>query len=304
MKFSKFLIIAIAASASFLSACTADDDDVLAKRELVFRVSMDEKETRATAGGTWQAGDLIAVRVGDEVKMYTIDSDVAHGIDADNTFYWEDFNESSVMVTAWSFGSREVRSFDNAVTVESDQSTDENYGASDFLYAKSTSVTKGSITQLVFCHQMGRLNINIKLDEETEVEKVTIGNPDTESKCFIAATFEEPTGEDNYGKLYITDENQETDVITTYKEATPAEGYDASFSACIIPYQYEDVDCFITLSDGSKFSFWFRIFDTSLSFEEGYVITANVTIKNKQLSVGIPVTQNAPVTVEDWKTQN
>ena len=70
MKVSKLLIIAIAATVSLFTACTAEEEDYPANRELVFQVGL--KGTRATPDNSWAVGDFIAVKVGGVVKKYVI----------------------------------------------------------------------------------------------------------------------------------------------------------------------------------------------------------------------------------------
>ena len=111
MKLSKLLIIAIAAL--FFSACTTEEDGSFTRHELVFQVCMGNNETRAITDNSWSEGDFIFVKVGEDVKQYKITFDensipIAEGVDADNTFFWEDLAVSSVTVTAWSFGKKYV----------------------------------------------------------------------------------------------------------------------------------------------------------------------------------------------------
>ena len=119
MKISRFLIIAIAASTSFLTACTSEEEEASARHELVFQLGMGNAETRATPEGTWTVGDYIAVKVGNTVKQYIITSTdgKAKGINYDNTFYWEDLGESSIKVTAWSFGKDYYETLPSVITV-------------------------------------------------------------------------------------------------------------------------------------------------------------------------------------------
>ena len=102
MKLSKLLIIA--ASALFFTACSTDEEGPCARHELVFKMSMGNHETRSTAEGSWNEGDIVAVRVGTTVKKYVISNPdgMLCGSNAYNTFYWEDLKVSSVEVTAWS----------------------------------------------------------------------------------------------------------------------------------------------------------------------------------------------------------
>ena len=314
MKLSKLLIIAIAAL--FFSACSTEEEP-LARHELVFQASMGNNETRATSDGSWTVGDIVAVRVGTTVKKYQITTPDGKlcGADAYNTFYWEDFEGSSVEVTAWSFGQKYVSSVSDGGTIESDQSVEEKYYNSDFLYAKSTLVNKGDLSILSFFHQMARVNINIKYDEATEIDMVELGSLDNASSCYVQANYTEPIADSdedpvpNYG-TFDTDYDDYGVAVIPYKVSTVT-NYDASYSAIIVPFPYEAFGICITLKNGSKFSYIGGIYSNNNNvypFDPGTVNTFNITIKNKELTVdgfvnemGQPID---PVSVNDWREQN
>ena len=322
MKLNKLLIIAIAAL--FFSACTTEEDDSFARHELVFQVCMGNNETRAIPDNSWSEGDFIFVKVGEDVKQYKITFDdnnvpIAIGSSSSNTFYWEDLNESSVTVTAWSFGKKIVESLDDVITIEADQSSEENFYNSDFLYAPSTTVKKADVSQLTFYHQMARVNINIKSDEGAEISKLELGTLEMASPCFLEATFTEPTDEDydpyhGYFEI-IEDEGEEGNGEEEERDpvipclVNAVDGYDASYSAILIPFPCESFGIVITLADGSKFSYIGGIYDYNpdgpYPFDPGTLNTFNITIRNKELTVdgfvnemGEPID---PVSVNDWR---
>lgn len=323
MKLNKLLIIAIAAL--FFTACTTEEDDSFTRHELVFQVSMGNQETRATTDGEWAEGDFIFVKVGEEVKQYKIISENgipnAVGIDADNTFFWEDLGGSSVTVTAWSFGKKVVNSLNGPITIEGDQSKEENYYNNDFLYAPSTTISKAAIPQLTFYHQMARVNINIKCDEGATISKVEIGTLEMASPCIFKATFTEPTAsadedsDPNHGYFEMIedeegdgDDEEERVPVIPYQVSTVG-GYDDSYSAILIPFPYESFGICITLEDGSQYSYIGGIYEYDVEgpypFDPGTVNTFNITIKNKVLTVdgfvnemGAPID---PVSVNDWR---
>lgn len=316
MKLSKLLIIAIATL--FFTACSTEEEYSLTRHELVFQASMGNNETRATSDGTWNVGDIVAVRVGTTVKKYVIETDgKVKGANAENTFYWEDLGVSSVEVTAWSFGKKYVESLSNGVTIESDQSEEQYYLNSDFLYAPTTTISKGEddLSELSFYHQMARLNINIKCDESAVISSVVIGDKDEDNyyPLYLQATYTEPTAgtDDNYvathGSFDI-DYDSETNIIP-YKKDDATSGYDVSYSAILLPAPYETFIVYITLADGSKFSYIGGIYNNNNNkvnpFDPGTVNTFNITIKNKELKVDGSFDAATgqtmdPVSVNDW----
>lgn len=318
MKLSKLLIIAI--GALFFSACTTEEDDSLTRHELAFQVSMGYQETRAIPDNSWSEDDYIFVKVGEDVKQYkvTFDGDgspKAVGIDVNNTFYWEDFGGSSITVTAWSFAKKEINSLDGTITVELDQSDEQNYYNSDFLYAPSTTIRKTATPELKFYHQMARVNINIKCDEDAEISSVVLGDMVNQTPIFYQATFTEPFVEeddedaDPYHGYFDVDYDEAT-TITPCKVSTVT-GYDASYSAILIPSPVESFAITITLSDNDNTQFFYMggIYeydpDGPLPFDPGTVNTFNITIKNKELTVDGSVNEMGepidPVSVNDWR---
>ena len=322
MKLNKLLIIAIAAL--FFSACTTEEDGSFTRHELVFQVCMGNNETRAITDNSWSEGDFIFVKVGEDVKQYKITFDensipIAEGVDADNTFFWEDLAGSSVTVTAWSFGKKYVDSLKGTITLESDQSNEEDFYNSDFLYAPSATIKKADVSQLTFYHQMARVNINIKCDEKAEISSVELGTLENSSPCLLQATFTEPTAstdeesDPNHGVFDIVFDDGEGDgeeerVPVIPCQVSTVSNFDASYAVILIPFPIESFGISITLSDGSKYSYVGGIYespnDNIYPFDPGTVNTFNITIRNKELTVdgfvdasGLPLD---PVSVNDW----
>ena len=308
MKVSKLLIITIAAIVSLFTACTAEEEDYPANRELVLQVGVEG--TRATPDNTWTVGDYLAVKVGESVKKYVITdaSGKAVGADLANTFYWDDLGASSVKVTAWSFGGKFVSSLEDSITVVSDQSNYDDYKVNDFVYAKQTTVKQGETAMLNFYHQMARVNFNIKVDDANEsVSGITIGIEDDDySSPLKKAKFVYVDTLSNYGWFEFDEESMVTALVTPYKEKTPLKGFDASYSAILIPITIEGAYFVIKTSDGTKEtryqidSYMLKRADNSqdeIYYEPGYKYDINITIRNKQLIVGNGKTA---VTVNDW----
>ena len=312
MKLSRFLIIAIAASTSFLTACTSEEEEASARHELVFQLGMGNAETRATPEGTWTVGDFIAVKVGNTVKQYKITSTdgKAEGINAANTFCWEDLGVSSVKVTAWSFGSEYYETIPDVITIKTDQSSEENYTASDFLYAKETTITQGAPLNLTFYHQMTYLGFHINIDKPVDIKSVVIGDdpewPDA-MFCYIKANYTEPTinaegNFPNFGEFEVDyDEEGIMEKIIAHKGDNV--GNTKTFTAILVPYAYyESIPVVITLEDDTKFCFWMgmdsvRTPDCEVGGRQFYTIN----IRNNKLSVSGATGAGPAVYPEDWQ---
>lgn len=144
-------------------------------------------DTRATVDGNWEDVEKVAVQVGDEVKEYFVDATTdptkaTLSNDAD-PFYW---NATTMTVSAWyPYGETMPE-----VVVGADQSSKENFEASDFISAENQTVTFGdnSTPTLVFSHRTARVKVILKGDEITSVDGATVslidlttegGNPAT-----------------------------------------------------------------------------------------------------------------------------
>ena len=301
MKLSRFLIIAIAASTCFLTACTSEEEEASARHELVFQLGMGNAETRATPEGTWTVGDFIAVKVGNTVKQYIITSTdgKAKGV-------------SSVKVTAWSFGSEYYETIPDVITIKTDQSSEENYTASDFLYAKETTITQGAPLNLTFYHQMTCLGFHINIAEPVEVSGVVLGgDPDLgEDMPFIKVNYSAPTEDvttgyyPDYGQCVIDyDDESIKGTIIAHKGENVGDAQ--TFTAILVPLSHNDnyelLPVFITLEDGTKFSFVLGI-DVNLPVcEAGGRQFYTINIKNKKLSVSGTEAAGPAVSAQDWQ---
>ncbi|MBQ6202582.1 MAG: fimbrillin family protein [Prevotella sp.] len=305
MKLSKLpvtrLLLFTVLASLFISqtACTDEEGDSHASQELVLKVSMEG--TRATPGGTWRVGDFIAVKIGTTVKKYVIKSltGEATGADAANTFYWDELGTSSVTVTAWTFGGKYTETLSNTLSVATDQSSDANFVGSDFLYAPATTITRNASAVLNFYHQMSRFNINVKTDATATIEKVILGGGEWQIMPYVEGTYSLPdpldqNSDPNYGTFVIDYDNHQAAEMIPHKEETKS-GFEASYSAIMIPTAYESFFFFIITDDGTVYK---TPYETYI-FDPGAEITYNVTIKNKQLIVA---PANWPVGVEVWQT--
>ncbi|MBR5929540.1 MAG: fimbrillin family protein [Prevotella sp.] len=310
MKLSRFLIIAIAASTSFLTACTSEEEETSARHELVFQLGMGNAETRATPEGTWTVDDYIAIKVGNTVKKYKITSPdgKAKGIDTDNTFYWEDFDESTIKVTAWSFGSDYYETVPDIITVKTDQSSDKDYTSSDFLYAKETTITKGETPSLTFYHQMSYLGFLINLDEPVEINSVVFGEePEwNDEMCYIKANYSEPT-EDATGAIpnigtFDVDYDDEDNLGSIIAHKGDEDERGQLYSVILVPFEYyESIPVIIHLEGGIKFSFWLGMDVASPQCQAGASQFYIINIRNKKLSVSSATGQ--AVSAANWEEQ-
>jgi hypothetical protein len=219
------------------------------------------KMTRtSTVDNVWSAGN-IAVEEGSTVKEYAVDA--SGNITSTSPFYWT--SESSVPVTSWYPYSASLSSW----TVNSNQSTEANYAASDLLYATGSLTYGSSSNTLTFSHKTAKVVINVvKANDVTSassISSVTIGA--SGSLIDLSGTVGS-TGA-------ITASTTSTGYITPYQ--TTSSTYAATYSALVIPQDMTNKQ-FIAITVGNTTYYYKPTTSTVLS--GGYQYTYNITIPN------------------------
>jgi hypothetical protein len=227
------------------------------------------KMTRtSTSDGYWPNGANIAVQLGGTTKQYTVDS--SGNITSSSPFYWA--NKNDISVTSWFPYSASLSSW---ALVNSDQSTETNYGNSDLLYSSGTLSYDGS-KKLRYNHQTAKVVINIVkangVTNASNISFVTIGTSGT--PIDLSGTVGS-TGT-------ITASSTITGYITPYQ--TTSSSYAATYSALIIPQDMNGKQ-FIAIKVAGGNIFYY-IPSTSTSLSGGYVYTYDITIPNSTTNVG------------------
>ncbi len=116
-------------------------------------------ETKATTDNNWEGVQTVAVKVGDEMKPYTVNPSGDYQtatLTSDDPFYWQ--NTAPIQVSAWwpyTDGSTDMP----AVVVQANQSSEANYHKSDYISATNT-ITFGGSTALTFTHRTAKVVVN------------------------------------------------------------------------------------------------------------------------------------------------
>lgn len=147
-----------------LSACTQDGlpTDGVEGTPMTFTATgldFPEARSRATVDGNWTGVSMVAVKIGGEVKDYTV-TPSADGLSATLTstdpFYWT--RTEPVTVSAWP--KADASSADMPlVVVQADQSGD-GFAKSDFIAAEPQEVSIGA-PSLKFTHRTARLTVTL-----------------------------------------------------------------------------------------------------------------------------------------------
>lgn len=147
-----------------LSACTQDGlpTDGVEGTPMTFTATgldFPEARSRATVDGNWTGVSTVAVKIGDEVKDYTV-TPSTDGLSATLTstdpFYWT--RTETVTVSAWPKADASSEDMP-LVVVQADQSGD-GFATSDFIAAEPQEVSIGA-PSLKFTHRTARLTVTL-----------------------------------------------------------------------------------------------------------------------------------------------
>ncbi|WP_455664594.1 fimbrillin family protein [Phocaeicola sp.] len=285
------------ASLLMLAACTPDevtDDTRLPEGKYPFTLTAEmdglAATTRATADGSWDGNEKVAVQVktGNEaaVKEYTAAKSTG-ALTSTDPFYWQKADETK-QVSAWYLGTGYSGTRPSTWSVQSDQSKTEsgksNYQRSDFLYAPQTGISYKNKEKLPFYHQTAKVVINIRnaepLTQVDQIKAVSINN------VALNGTFSAPTTPGSYYGL-TTDAPASTTPITPRKQGTPntvifegskTEAALASYEALVIPQTVKAGDKFIGITLNGNTYYYKAVADYN-KLEAGHVHAYNITVQ-------------------------
>lgn len=243
-----------------LSACTQDGlpTDGAEGTPMTFTATgldFPEARSRATVDGNWTGVSTVAVKIGGEVKDYTV-TPSADGLSATLTstdpFYWT--RTEPVTVSAWP--KADASSADMPlVVVQADQSGD-GFAKSDFIAAEPQEVSIGA-PSLKFTHRTARLTVTLTPgDGINSVEEATLKftGLDTEGGNPASITPYHTAGTVVYEALVAPQTiAQGTAFITVTLNGTT--------------YSYVP-DAAIELAAGSRYSYTVKVNATGLELEE------------------------------------
>lgn len=188
--------LGIMAAALTLGACSQDEtaggDGALSPMELTATglESMVTPMTRATVDGNWEGVDEVAVKVGSEVKEYTVAPDGtttgAATLTSTDPFYWPASGSETTVSAWWPYNETDITT-KPAVVVKSDQSG-VGYAASDFIEANKTDATKDN-NALVFTHRTAKIRVTLRAADGTTpltgaVVSIVVGGQTVVEKCY------------------------------------------------------------------------------------------------------------------------
>jgi hypothetical protein len=160
-----------------LASCASGDDSgtLLKGSPLQLKAGMGSAfATRSSTASseTWTYNDIITVADKGIPHKYTIVNGITGEMEGD--ILWG-VNETSKAITAWSYGGGAyTTTLPSSWGVATDQSTEDNLQANDFLYASATA-TPDMTTPLAFSHKTAKILIRIKSSNNSLVTAHTGG---------------------------------------------------------------------------------------------------------------------------------
>lgn len=293
------------ASLLLLTACSqndgADADVLPGKHPMTFTTTVEGLAvTRAaTANGAWTIGDAIAVKVGSDVKQYavtSIDGGQSATLQIANNatpFYWS--STADITASAWYCGTGYSATLPATWSVQSNQSQDEEYQKSDFLYASPTAIAYNGSKSLKFYHQTAKVIINLRFAETgndaSSIQSVSINN------VTLGGNFSAPVSDSNYG-LKVTSTTNAS--ITPKQLATANTNVNfgnsiitnaiASYEALVIPQTVAATTNFISITLKNGTTYYYKAVDGHNQLQAGKAHAYNITVKKTGLEVTAGIT--------------
>lgn len=256
---------------------------------------------RATADGTWETNNEVAIQIGSDVRKYTAGSDASTTLSAASgvtPFYWQSTDETK-SVSAWYLGTGYGDgTLPTPWSVQPDQSGN-GYQQSDFLYAPQTDIAFEGTNSLTFYHQTAKVVVNIRnygvasdasKITSVSIKAITVGTftaPLTNNcNCGLSAQLAETPS----GIIPFKLDSPNTNVV--FDNTKSGETAFASYQALVIPQ---------TLGADTPIEIEIEGYDTfkytpTGSWAGGTQYTYNLTIKGSEVT--------ATVTTDDMKWTN
>ena len=284
MKKTKLFGWALFASMISLSACSNDAEEVFAQENEIkltseitpSRVtSLDYQSTQIVKGqqvgvtitGAKSEHKNVAWNVGEEGELSNTGDPVYYGDGAATITAYHPFNDDWDENTSYAF------------SVNTDQSSEENYRNSDLLWAAATSSKIETAIPLTFSHKLAKINVTLvpeKLGDKLNGATISIYNTK------ISTTFNPTTG-------VVSDATGEPQEIIA--GVTANDVYTAS--AIVIPQEVSGK--FIKITHEGK-TYYYTL-ASSKELEAGHSYSYTLTVKDKQLI-------NTGSSINPWDDEN
>lgn len=257
---------------------------------------------RATADGTWETNNEVAIQIGSDVRKYTAGSDASTTLSAASgvtPFYWQSTDETK-SVSAWYLGTGYGDgSLPTTWNVQQYQNSNNGYQQSDFLYAPQTDIAFKGTNSLTFYHQTAKVVVNIRnygvVSDASKITSVSINaitkgtfTTSLTNNCGLSAQLAGTPSEITPFKL----DSPNTNVV--FEKGESGENALAGYQALVIP-QTLGAGTLITINIEGYAPFTYNNTD-AVKWAGGTQYTYNLTIKGSEVT--------ATVTTDDMKWTN
>jgi len=224
MKIMKqYFKIAIAAMAALaLAGCSSlmEDENGTNDNEVKFTTNLSRFETKAFTESGFTSGDAIGIVVMEPLYVDNIKY-VYNGntLTSDNPIYWPKDYEGNIYFGAYYPYDPELsltREQEYVVKVKKDQSTLENYRASDFVIANSEA-KPGQTVHLEFEHALSRMDVSVSEDLKGKVASLSVGGVHAEYSTWNEAAVGDSVSI-KAGELMLSDGSTVWSVIVVPEE--------------------------------------------------------------------------------------
>lgn len=257
------------------------------KYPVALSASIDEA-TRATVDGSWSGGESVAIQAisqggvswdSAETKLFTAESSGNLTLQSGYSQFWWKSTSETKKIRAWHLADGSTSAeVPTKWSVNSNQSKDANYQASDLLFAYGT-VPFGKTASLQFRHQTARVIVNIKKGTNISgISYVLIGSSD----IIQNGTFR--IG-DSSSLTWSPGTNKTT--ITPHKAASTTSGYDATYEALLIPQPTAGKKMITVQTTDYAYSHEYTAPSGAAALQSGEVRTYNITVTDDGLVVNV-----------------
>lgn len=275
-------ILAAVGFVLLLASCNElKEADLLSGNPISFAASVGEYSTRAT-DTAFEKGDMVGLFAAsplnlDNVPLTAIGGGA--GLTSEKPLYWDcDQTEATSFKAYYPYDKNLKLSGEELLfSIESDQSTKEGYGASDFMFASTSASPADESVSLVFGHKLSKLSISIDNQSGDTIGDVSIEGVMTE--VAIDAANGLPLGSSHADQSAVV---VKPFVVRDSSKVT---------LSCIVPPQKSELLLSVTMGDGSV-----RSFLTSADLTSGRQHRGEIALDSS-----LDPKMEFSLSVEDWE---
>ena len=235
-----------------------------------------------TEDNTWEGGEEVAIKVGDQTKKYVVTDKTGGKITATAPFYWTKSDETKT-VTAWHVPGNYNSVFPSTFQVAASQSTPPSYQSNDLVMACQDISFGDASKQLAFKHLTAKVVVNLKGNAAAgDVSGATVRFVSTATTSEVKAS----SSTDRSG-MYITPvklSSSHNSPILPYTLPTAANGFMKSMQALMIPQSTDGGVAFIEVTHNGK-QYNYKPTPGECNMMSGNQYTYNITVKAAGIDV-------------------